>query len=59
MNEEADYVGKARARDPEGSFCGDCGLTNYNADDCGWFVVEGKCLCHDCWDKSGATTCER
>lgn len=59
MNETTDYVEQARANDPEGTYCGQCGLTNYNADDIGWFQVDDKCLCDSCWDKSGATTCER
>lgn len=60
LNEECSkYVGQARVSDPEGTYCGRCGLTNYKADDCGWFVVDNKCLCHGCYDKSGHTTAER
>lgn len=58
MNEEQ-YVGKARADDPDGAFCGACGLTNYHAYDIGWFYVNGKPLCEVCHKKTGHQTAER
>lgn len=54
-----DYVNKARAEDPEGTYCGECGLPNDHADDVGWFYVEHKYLCLGCWTAGGHTTCER
>lgn len=57
-------VGNARASDPEGTYCSECGLTNYFADDVGWFYgnnSKGKYapLCQKCFNKFGYRTDER
>lgn len=49
---DEDYVGQARSQDPEGTYCGNCGLTNDNADDVGWWVQGGKHVCHKCIDRT-------
>lgn len=60
---DEEYIGRARSEDPSGTECGECGLTNYFADDCGWFY--GACkrgympLCENCFSKFGYKTCER
>lgn len=54
-------IGTARAEDPEGTYCGKCGLTNDFADDIGWFYA-GKPFvphCSKCWNIGGYTTSER
>lgn len=45
-------VGKARAEDPDGTYCGKCGLMNYLADDIGWWAQDDKYVCHTCIDWS-------
>lgn len=47
-----EYVGIARSEDPTGTICGHCGLTNYFADDIGWYMFGGKIGCEKCWEGS-------
>lgn len=58
------YVGEARADDSDGTYCGECGLTNYFADDIGWFYGHNtkgnySALCRKCFNNFGYSTCER
>jgi hypothetical protein len=53
----------ARMENPTGFYCGECGETNYWADDCGWFcigpITNLTILCERCWRALGCSTGER